>query len=364
MNKYFFGYLFVRIAKLLAVLILVIGACYGFFKLAQGSNAAESVTYQPSVALRQHLDKLAERFAETKQLLAASSKAQSATEEGLKFGSSISSQRDFATLADELDRLDKMRQAMKQTLMSPFESLVFRIEEKLRAHAAAVAPAVMLPASPNATPFATPSQSPAPVEAATLFSANLSQADLTTRLGQVDQGKQFLETLRTTAESETNKHDLASSIEQLEALRKLLPSPQTSATAEEQPSATPTSQVVASPPREPLNAEKVAIRLSELRGSIRRAILSSWTLDEEYEQTAELASTEQYKCRAAMLAVKGIWLSTMGQIAGAIVGAAFIAFLVLVLADLTQTLLDTASNTGVIAEASGGRPQASNEPNK
>ncbi|HVF22161.1 MAG TPA: hypothetical protein VM941_03765, partial [Pyrinomonadaceae bacterium] len=86
------------------------------------------------------------------------------------------------------------------------------------------------------------------------------------------------------------------------------------------------------------------------------AVLSSWALDDAYEDAAEVAGSESNKCQASSLVENGIWLSAFGQMAMAIIAALFLAFLILVMADLTQTLLDTATNTGVMADATQSRP--------
>ncbi|HEY2801967.1 MAG TPA: hypothetical protein VGI85_15360, partial [Chthoniobacterales bacterium] len=96
---------------------------------------------------------------------------------------------------------------------------------------------------------------------------------------------------------------------------------------------------------------KVANQLRAKRFQVRAAISSSWEFDEAFTQVSETASLESGKCRIASLAVKGIWLSFFGQIGLAVLATVLVAFLVLVFADLTQTLLDTATNTGLTAEA-------------
>ncbi|HAF14966.1 MAG TPA: hypothetical protein DHU55_00585 [Blastocatellia bacterium] len=98
-----------------------------------------------------------------------------------------------------------------------------------------------------------------------------------------------------------------------------------------------------------LNAEKVADQLEQLRSAVRQAVLSSWALDGAFDRVSELSLSEQNKCRSATLTTKGIWLSAFGQIGTGAVATAFVAFLILVMADLTQTLLDTATNTGTMA---------------
>ena len=103
-------------------------------------------------------------------------------------------------------------------------------------------------------------------------------------------------------------------------------------------------------PRKILNAEKLADQLDRLRLSVRQAVFSPWALDDAFDAVQNLSASERNKCRSATLAITGIWLTAFAWMAAGVVGMAFVAFLILVTTDLTQTLLDTATNTGVIAE--------------
>jgi hypothetical protein len=74
-------------------------------------------------------------------------------------------------------------------------------------------------------------------------------------------------------------------------------------------------------------------------------------LDESFEQAADVTSIEREKCRVAVLAQKGIWLSAVSKILPALLAAVLVSFLIVVSADLVKTLLDTAAHTGVLADA-------------
>ncbi len=353
MRKYFFGYLFVRIAKAVAIFVLVIGVCYALFKVVQGRNAAESVRYQPSVALQQHLDKLTTRLTESRRLVSSSLPeiASDKLPAVPKFPANVSSGSEFEKLTGQLKIIDQQRQTLKEAIIDPFESLVLNIEEKLRAHAAAVAPQSVLPKADSATPKPTSSATVALAEQATLFSAELPASEIAGRMAAIDQGVEGLKVLESTAENDENRKTLSAAVESLGALKRLLPVPRADVVAEPAAASTERAEVVPST-REPVNAEKVASALAEIRAVVRRAVLSSWALDLEYEETMDLASRESNQCRVSNIAEKGVWLTTFGQVASAVVAAAFVAFLVLVMADLMQTLLDTATNTGLLAQKS------------
>ena len=68
------------------------------------------------------------------------------------------------------------------------------------------------------------------------------------------------------------------------------------------------------------------------------------------DKAIDKAATEADHQRVAALAVQRVWVRATGHIMLILVAACFAAFLVLVMADLTQTLLDTATNTRIMAE--------------
>jgi hypothetical protein len=89
------------------------------------------------------------------------------------------------------------------------------------------------------------------------------------------------------------------------------------------------------------------------RRLVRESVLNSWAIDDAFDECSELVGSESNSCQAASLILNGIWLAAFAQMAVCLVASVFLAFLILVMADLTQTLLDTATNTGVMAGATG-----------
>jgi hypothetical protein len=357
MKKYFFGYLFVRIAKLLALTIVVIGVAYAIFQVAQANVAAESARYQPNTSLRQQLENLTAKLFDARGLVSKF------TNEKLKpevsshsFPGNIGANEDFVKIAEALQAIDLERQELKHSVVERFEFLIGEIQNKLRAHAASLSPLKAAPPVITARtpqPTSTPQTAPPRYKAETLFSY-LSADDIETRVSTLDKKKQFLKALESIAEDSGNRSQLSESINQLDALQTLLPS-KIEVPIQLPAWGTQIPQAPVSEQRKVFNAEKVADQLEQVRSLVRQAVLTSWALDDAFDRSSELALSEQNKCRSATLAVKGIWLSTFGLIGTGAVAAAFVAFLILVMADLTQTLLDTATNTGVIAENS--RPQ-------
>lgn len=357
MRKYFFGYLFVKIAKLLAVLALVVGLGYLLWKYGQAHLAAESASYRSSDFLQSQLAMLASVASSTQAIVKgfAGEPALGQMKEP-SFASNVSSSTDFEMIKKEIAQLDQDRQQMKQAVISRFEAMVVEIEQKLRARVAALAAISASPATqasaPSGTPESTATPPPVSTEKEMLFVENMGGFEIQRRAALMEKAKQLLILLQTGAENPENRQTLADAATQVDQLGTLLPpvpepvQPPAPALAEEGP-----RTIAPSSPPKVFNAEKVANELRAARFGVREAILSSWHLDEVFARTSEAVSIESAKCRLASLSVKGIWLSFFGQAGLAFLAAALVAFLILVFADLTQTLLDTATNTGITAEA-------------
>jgi hypothetical protein len=356
-KKYFFGYLFVRIAKAIAIVTFIIGIVFVVLRYAQADNAADSVRYRGSVALDQRLDKLGYIFTRTLRLVSAfNPRTESAKLGPLQFDRSIDSDGDFDRLLTQLHRAEADRQAMKDLIVARFESLVFQIQQKLRAYAASLRAVT----TPSPSPLASATVQPTPTaamahreEPETLFSKRVDRSEVQSRSSRLQGIRTFLKEQNSQAQTSEGHKLLSDSITEIEALQKLLP------IRIETPlelGVTPTPPVEANGPSpsvpeipQPVHAENVANQLEEYRKEVREATLSWWDLDDSLDETAALATEEANKCRAATLSVRGIWLAAWGEIGMGFTAAVFLAFLILVLADFTQALLDTATNTGITA---------------
>ena len=158
--------------------------------------------------------------------------------------------------------------------------------------------------------------------------------------------------LATRAENADNRVILGEAADQLERLAKLLPEkfevstaaqPDTSTASSKDPRAEHHGKVLLS--------ERVARQLEQLRGGVRQMLLTSWTLDDTFEQVANLDSAERDKYRAAILAQKSVWLSAASRIVIGLLATGLVSLLIVVFADLVRTQLDTATSTGTVANA-------------
>jgi hypothetical protein len=355
-KSYFFGYLFVRGAKTFALIALAAGAGFCLLQYSQAETATAAAAYHPSLNLQQALRKLQEAFSATQELVDSFNKDQKAPElagEPPKFPTLIESNDDFQDVGEELIRVDQERQRLKQSVVGRFEASVATIEEKLRNYAANLEPArsTGTPANPPSPTVGSILSNPPPLRS-TLFSPGLGTDDVRTRSASLAQQKEFLKYLETKAENAENRATLNAAANQLDQLSKLLPEKTVMpGAAQLNASASPEKEPLATEGRTVSLSERVAGQLDQLRSEVRQSLLTSWKLDDAFDQATELASVEREKCRVAALTQKGIWLSAGSKTLPGIFAALLLSFLILVFADLVRTLLDTAANTGTVADA-------------
>jgi len=351
-KQYFFAYLFVRAARGLALLVILIGVGFCVLRYYQASIAADAVAYQRSPHLQQALDRLKAAFLATEQIIDsfnAGNQSKTPNFRAPRFPLVIDSDDDFARISAELSRLDHERQQLKESIVSRFETLVKSIEEKLHAYAA------VLQSSPSPTPATTQnliSKATPTSREESLFSSQLGSSDANERSANLKERKEFLKVLAIRAENADNRVILGEAADQLERLAKLLPE-KFDASAAAQPD---TATASAKNPRaeqegKVLLSERVARQLEQLRGGVRQMLLTSWTLDDTFEQVANLDSAERDKYRAAILAQKSVWLSAASRIVIGLLATGLVSLLIVVFADLVRTQLDTATSTGTVADA-------------
>jgi hypothetical protein len=355
-KQYFFAYLFVRAAKGLALLVILIGVGFCVLRYYQASIAADSVAYRPSPHLQQALDRLKDAVLATEQIIESFNAGNQSTTPNVqapRFPLMIDSDDDFARIGAELSRVDQERQQLKESIVSRFETLVKSIEEKLHAYAA------VLQSSPSPTPAPaqnlTSKAEPAPPASGpeeSLFSSQVGTSDANERNANLKERKEFLKVLAIRAENADNRVTLGEAADQLERLAKLLPEKLDASTAAKPDAATASSKDPrAEQEGKVLLSERVARQLEQLRGGVRQTLLTSWTLDDAFEQAANLDSAERDKYRAAILAQKSIWLSAAARIVIGLLATGLVSLLIVVFADLVQTQLDTATSGGIMADA-------------
>jgi hypothetical protein len=354
-KQYFFGYLFVRAAKPLALLVILIGIGFCVLQYSQANAAASAIAYQPSASLQRALNKLKDAFFATEHIISAlntDNELRTPKVQIPQFPPAVGSNADFAHVANILSKVDQDRQQLKESILGRFETAVQSIEAKLREYAAKLKS--LSPAAPSAASTPAPSATPptvAPQPQESLFSSKLSPADVTKRSTNLSLRKEFLKVLETKAENPQNRAKLSDAVNQLDSFIRLLPEKLDSGGGQVELASGQSDDAGTDQNPKLLPSERVAGELEQLRGEVRQTLLTSWTVDETFEQAAELTSVEREKCRIATLAQKGIWLSAVSRILMGLLAAILVSSVILVCADLVRTLLDTAAHTGVLADA-------------
>jgi len=353
-KQYFFARLFVRAAKGIALLVILIGVGFCVLWYSQARIAAGAVAYQPSPHLQQALDRLKDAFLATEQIIESFNAGNQSTAPNFqapRFPRVIDSDDDLARIGAELSRIDRERQQWKESIVSRFETFVKSIEEKLHAYAA------VLQSSPSPTPATAQNlisnATPAPASREDpLFSFELGTSDANDRSANLKERKEFLKVLAMRAENADNRVVLGEAADQLERLAKLLPERLNASTAAQPDTATASSKEPrADGDGKVLPSERVARQLEQLRGGVRQMLLTSWSLDDALEQAVNLDSAERDKYRAAILAQINIWLSAASRIVIGLLATGLVSLLIVVFGDLVQTQLDTATSSGAVADA-------------
>ena len=346
MRRYFFGYLFVRFAKIIAVLVLVGGVGGAAVRYLQGSLEAASIRYEPSSATGLKLFTLAQEWNRMRQLIAVFKARSAPVMMELDFANTPTKAADFAALAKQFDKIQEQRYAVKDAVVQQFEIPIREIEEKLRAHASRLA--TPQPSTPPPSPKAEPQSQKDDEKAApkTLF-ASLGRSEISTRRGLLAESQDFISVLKNSVENPENAEVLARALRELSDLERLLPM-----NLESTPRSPPKIESANPPPVAPkLNADRVADQLLQARSLVRAALLTNWSVDQALAQAMTEVESERKRCLEAGRTLQRLWLSVATMMALTIVGSLLISFLTLVLADLTQTFLDTAINTAVVASA-------------
>jgi hypothetical protein len=355
-KQYLFGYFFARGAKIFALLVMAAGIGFCLLQYTQAKTSTAVAAYQSSLNLQQTLRKLQEAVSATAELVDSFNKdneTKGPAVEPPAFPAVIESNEDFERVGAELLRINQDRQDLKQSVVNRFESLVASIEEKLRTYAASLdsSQTTGTPAAAPSPAIATVLAVPSRQQNTFLFSTRLAADDIKHRRASLAQRKEFLKFLESKAENAENRATLNEAANQMDQLSKLLPEKIETPAAPQLTPALPTNGPAAEEGRTVSLSERVAGQLEQLRSEVRQALLTSWKLDDAFDQANELTSVEREKCRVAALAQQGIWLSAGSKMLPGLFVAALLSFLVLVFADLVRTLLDTAANTRTVADA-------------
>ncbi len=317
-----------RFAKTFGCLFIVAGLGVAASLFQQMTPMLNSARYHESGLLSERLARLKSQYEESQRLVMQFKGTEefppeySAAAFKPQFPSRAASADDFQRMREQLSQVATGRDAMKGFVVNRFNALLLEIQQKLLAHAASLKPAPAAAPSPQTKPLPAP-----PSDFDALYNSDLASSTIHSRKSSLDDAKQFLGVLRSSAENPENKKKLEDSIAEVDLLAKLFPTRNDSPDADANP---------ALDSREPLNAEKVALRLSQMRENVRQAVLSSWALDEAYDRALETLESEQRSFASSDFRVRQLSGKLYLQMAVAIITGFVLGMFFLLIGDWTK----------------------------
>ena len=320
---------FTRFAKTAGCVFFIAGLGVAGWFHQQRAPMIDSVRYRQSDLLAERFARLQSTYGDAQRTVTRFKAAADFPAEYTAaaftpmFPQSHASVKGFQDLRAQLAQASAGRDAMKRFVTDRLESLLTEIQQKLVLHAAALAP------SPAPVPQPAPNPPPVFTPDFGVYDTRIDTSEVNSRKSTLDDAKQFLGVLESSAENADNKKKLGDSISEIDALAKLLPS-------NIEPPSVPQFTAPAPQTREPLNAEKVAARLAQIRSTVRRALLSSWALDEALDRALQTAEEEQGKFVAAESQVGQLSGELHLLMAAAITAGTVLGLFFLLIGDWTQ----------------------------
>jgi hypothetical protein len=346
MNSYPFGYLFVRLAKILAIVLFATGLLLASLRYVQGALDARARKYAQNKTLEADLSHLDREYERVQTIMARSLHRTVAPLEARPSATAPRTTAEFAALGKRLTEISHTRDEVKDSLISTFESAVETIEQKLQAHAAELRGEeakndAAATGSPDKKALNTPE---------TVF-VDLGGAELLKRSDALGKSRDFIVKLKGSVEKPENAALLITALQELDELGRLLPSSlemPAAAAAEE-----PKDDAKKGPPPQ-LAAERVANQLRQVRALVRASVLSDWSIDQTLARVTEESEAERQRCAESEQALQRLWFETWIWVGAFLLGATLTAFVVLVMSDLVRSFLDSAAHSAKIAAAFEG----------
>ena len=361
-TRYFFGYLFVRFSKLLAVLTaLATSVCVIYLWVDYGLKAG-NLTYYKSNALDLQCRQLEAEFEFAKSEVSKIGSVGDLLTVTLPSSSSDSGE--FEQLLRALNAASQRQSILKERLIDSFaartellRTKILSAIESIEASRAAAHPRPQTQDNTNRPPVAPVMPSaPAVGRQRTVFES-MNSGRLDNMLETLRQAGEFLDRLAVLAEKEENKKLIQDAKASLNDLAAWLPRKQVETQVDSSFGITqprPSGVSVPkddSPPPDPLTAarnnyQSLGTVIEVVSSEIRR----DWRIDSFLLNTTQTAESEAQKCRFAESALKMLRLEYSGKAGSYLLIGLVIAFLILVFADFLQSFFDTASNSALILE--------------
>jgi hypothetical protein len=357
LRKYFFGYWFVRLAKVIGLLAML--ATLGYIGLTTSIYFAANAgaQYGPDENLRLALNRTNEELQYAKKEVGRITNTTDLPD--LSVPTLPRAVEEFEPAAVFIQQAEAQRQTLKQRTMAKLESSITTLQEKIADTIRSIErtrqdmesqPKPSTPVTPAAPVPAVPhSALDGPVR-------NVFGVDNTGSLHRtLEQAQNFFTNLAEKAEKEENKALLKSTLEEIGKLKSWLPKPPTDYDPIRK--AVPvnpeviTSDSESSLATDPLNTALTTHRnLATTLFKLRSSITENWTLDGTLTRAATKLENERDQCRGAEVIQRNLRSAWLTKVFLTLLAGIAAFFMILVFADFIQSFFDTASSAGKILE--------------
>lgn len=341
-STYFFGYLFVRFAKILALLVLIGGSVAISAWTYNYVSAASGIKYEKDISLDRKLNQL-ENSSEftTKEVGRITSVADL---KPIILDEAPIDLKGFDKVSADLVIVDKRGIELKRRLIDDLETKAAKLEGELVKFLEKRSPTSptdrSLPTSKTATTSAPPLES-----SQSIFGESSDEHVESARLTLKQIGDFYLN-LERVAEKAENRRLLHETYEEIDRLLGWLPEEIKSAASEPQIQTPNTEQVPAVNP-----FVRVQMTLNQIRKSIqlvRSNVTQGWDINQRLDDTIAQLDAQRVLFRSSITeknALRTAWVRDVGL---TLFLTLLLAFAVLVGADWLQSFFDTATCAGKI----------------
>lgn len=328
-EHYFFGYLYIKSSKVLAVLSVVVGAAVCGSLLFDWKKTVDGAKYESSPALTNSLKKLQETYNETKKNTFELHTQLGHDNTDVKlladpsFYDSYVVAEHFTELQEQVDNIQKNSNTLKDLAYLSFAESADYLLEKMKKYAIMkkwMNPSVDKPKSEGG-------ESVKPFRL--LAVDNVS--DLKDKRDGLNEGLQFVNDLMVTAENPDSKVKLTSLSNHINAYLSILNAAGInlmSSVTEDDPEQEQKQRIF-----------EVMEKLNFIKESVRAVVYNNWALDFQYEKTSALIQEELKKCLDAKETVRKTVATYSFQLAWTLLVSIVATISILISADLLKAVL-------------------------
>lgn len=366
-HSYPFARLFIRLAMLLAALVVLAGLSFAAGQFISSRKQLAAVAYAPGTGLENQAKNLEKNYLGTSKRVQRSLDIDQFPAEitmvdfaarlpAIQSANPANQARQYAELASQTDASVEQ---IKEFHISEFVKALESLRAALLAHAARLRQQYATPATAQPSPSTPAASAAVQAPASTSFRifADPPQADRS-RQAQITRVKEFLDHLRSQSKREESLDQIRRAtiyLARAESLLDLLEKP------EEQPASQPTTQP--SQAEEQANQENLVARsereadqISKAIDLIRDQIYTNWQVQLEAQRLEEAAGDEMRAAEAASQKASQIQAATFQSIGLTLASTLALAFLIMVVADFLRAFLNLSNNTDKLVD-SGWRGQ-------